>query len=134
MEPQKVRLERPRPAYYSDEFKHGIIQEHLKTGINRAELQRKYGIKGHSAIKRWMESLSYVANAENNATLDSNRVELAKKDTSLDSATTKAMAAEIKRLKQQLDDERLRSEMLNRMVDLAEKTYKITVRKNSNTK
>lgn len=130
----KAHVKRIIPAYYSNEFKHAVVQEHLKTGINRAELQRKYGIKGHSAIKRWMESLSYVANAENNATLDSNRVELVKQDTSLDSATTKAMAAEIKRLKQQLEDERLRTEMLNRMVDLAEKTYKITVRKNSSTK
>jgi len=130
----KIHAKRIIPAYYSEEFKHAVVQEHLTTGINRAELQRKYGIKGHSAIKRWMESLGYAANAENNATLEPNQVELAKKDTSLDSATTKAMAAEIKRLKQQLEDERLRSEMLNRMVDLAEKTYKISVRKNSNTK
>ncbi len=134
MESQKVRLNRPIPTYYSDEFKHGIVQEHLKTGVGRAELQRKYGIKGHSAIKRWMESLGYVGAEENNATLELNPVVLSKKDTSIDSAATKAMAAEIKRLKQQLEDERLRTEMLNRMVDLAEKTYKITVRKNSNTK
>ena len=130
----KFHKKRIIPAYYSDEFKQAVIQEHLTTGISRTALQRKYGIKGHSAIKSWMESLSYVANAENNAILEPNQVELAKKDTSLDSATTKAMAAEIKRLKQQLEDERLRSEMLNRMVDLAEKTYKISVRKNSNTK
>jgi transposase-like protein len=130
----KIRNKRPKPAYYSDEFKQGIIQEYLKGGISKSKLQYKYGIKGRSSISYWMLNYGYSVVSENNAILELNPVELAKKDTSIDSATTKAMAAEIKRLKQQLDDERLRSEMLNRMVDLAEKTYKITVRKNSNTK
>jgi hypothetical protein len=49
-------------------------------------------------------------------------------------SSDRALELEIKLLKRQLEDERLRSEMLNRMVDLAEKTYKIPVRKNSNTK
>jgi len=133
MERSKTRKNWRSGSYYSDAFKHGIIEEYLKTGVSRRCLLRKYDIKGNSTITRWMEMLGYSPKAENNATLELNPVELAKKDT-LDSATTKAMAAEIKRLKQQLDDERLRSEMLNRMVDLAEKTYKITVRKNSNTK
>ncbi len=130
----KINVKRARPAYYSDEFKHGIIQEYLKGGISKSKLQSKYGIKGKSSIFRWMLNYGYSVVTENNAILDTNPVELAKKDTSLDSATTKTMAAEIKRLKQQLEDERLRTEMLNRLVDLAEKTYKITVRKNSDTK
>lgn len=134
MEKVKFRKDWHEPRYYSESFKKSVIEEYLRTGISKSKISYKYGIKGNSTISKWMHKLGYSGSQEKCAFLEINPVELGKKDTAIESATTKAMAAEIKRLKQQLEDERLRTEMLNRMVDLAEKTYKITVRKNYNTK
>ena len=123
-------------AIYSESFKRGIIEEYLLTGASKMQLQRKHGIKFKSAIITWMKALGYRdvhRNISNLATV--NTIDLPKKSKSPHLlATEQALELEIKLLKRQLEDERLRSEMLNRMVDLAEKTYKIPVRKNSNTK
>jgi len=119
---------------YSEAFKRQVVEEHLRTGIPKAHLQTKYGIKFKSAIFQWMREQGYVSRSGNNPNLGLiNKQELAKKHLPKDSKTLE-LEAKIKLLERQLEDERLRTEMLNRMVDLAEKTYKIPVRKNSNTK
>jgi transposase-like protein len=134
MDKNQSRAERSRPVYFSDEFKREVIEEYLRGGSCKREVQRKYGIKRHSAIHEWMQFFGYTAIEEKGLNLALlKQLELAKKDLST-SAQTVELVAKVRLLEKQLEEERLRSELYSRMIDLAEKTYKITVRKNSNTK
>ena len=134
MKEEKVKVKRTRPTHYSDEFKRGIIEEYLSTGVSKCQIQRKYGLKRHSTIHSWMKMLNYSDSFEKGCKLESiNQLALAKKSDSK-SASMPELEAKIKLLEKQLEDERLKSEFYNRMIDLAERTYKIPVRKNSGTK
>jgi hypothetical protein len=106
----------------------------LATGISKQKLQFKYGIRGKSAIYNWMQRYRYTTNYKKAVKLELINDPILAKQPILKSTSTIELEAKIKLLERQLEDERLRSEMLNRMVDLAEKTYKIPVRKNSGTK
>lgn len=120
-------------ARHTEAFKREIIELHLRTGESKSSLQRRYKIRGKSAITHWMGMLGYSEISGNISRLTiQNCMEVAKK--SNPTTSIENLEARIKLLEKQLEDERLRSEMLNRMVDLAEKTYKIPVRKNSDTK
>lgn len=129
MEQHKIEIRQ----LYSEAFKRAVIEEYLSSGASKMDIQRKHGIMFKSAIVTWMKKLGYTETREKVARLTLiNRTEVAKK--SNPTRPVEDLEAKIKLLESQLEDERLRSEMLNRMVDLAEKTYKIPVRKNSNTK
>ena len=127
---------REKAIEYPEVYKRQIIEEYLLTGIPKLHLQRKYGIRFKSAISTWMKKLGYADIYLNKPNLDNiNVIELSRKPKDENKVLSdQAFELQIKLLKRQLEDERLRSEMLNRMVDLAEKTYKIPVRKNFNTK
>jgi hypothetical protein len=134
MEKQKVKQDRIERSYLPDYAKRKIIEEHLSTGLSTYQIEKKYGIKKHGALHQWMRSLGYSDVDKNTVNLARlKQPEVAKKDPSK-SPQTFELELKIRFLEKQLEDERLRTEMLNRMVDLAEKTYKIPVRKNFNTK
>jgi transposase len=134
MEEQKAKQKRDAPSYFSESFKREIIEEYLKSGEAKYRIQARYGIKGKSAIHVWMQQLGYSDITGKGVNLEPiNQWDLAKKSTPKSSHTLE-LEAKIRLLERQLDDERLRSELYNRMIDLAEKTYKIPVRKNFNTK
>ena len=119
---------------YSEAFKRSVVEDYLASGLAKERIQLKHGIRSKSAIHQWMTTYGYTDTVEKAAKLDLvNQIPLAKKSVSKPSSTSE-LEAKIKFLERQLEDERLRSELYNRMIDLAEKTYKIPVRKNSNTK
>jgi transposase len=118
---------------YSESFKRQVIEEYLRSGATKMEIQRKYGIAYKSGIVTWMKKFGYTEGYGGFSNLTSlKRIEVAKK--SNPTTSSENLEARVKLLEKQLEDERLRTELLNRMIDLAEKTYKIPVRKNSNTK
>ena len=135
MEKIVVATQRAKTIHYSEAFKREIISEHLRTGIPKDHLQKKYGIKFKSAIFEWMKALGYAQTNGNNANLGLiNRPELAKKTSKNPPSSLSELENEIALLKRRLEDEQLRAQMYNRMIDIAEKEYKISIRKNSNTK
>jgi transposase len=134
MEEQKLRRDRIERNYQPDSFKRQLIEEYLSTDLSRYQIEQKYGIKKHGALIAWMKCLGYSDSDKNAVNLEAiKQKELAKKEI-IKSSQTVELEMKIRLLEKQLEDERLRSEMLNRMVDLAEKTYKIPVRKNFSTK
>ena len=134
MEEQKVRSNRIERNYLPDSFKRQLIEEYLNTSLSKYQVEQKYGIKKHGALSAWMKYLGYADSDKNEINLEAiKQPELAKKEP-VKSSQTLELEKKIQLLEKQLEDERLRSDMLNRMVDLAEKTYKIPVRKNFNTK
>ena len=108
--------------YYSDEFKKSVVDEVLKGVLNKEEARYKYGIKGSSAVLNWIRKFDV-----------SNSLEMKKKRTPQPKETTQ-LEAENKRLREELELERLRVLSLNVMIDLAEEHFKVPIRKKSGAK
>lgn len=122
---------------YSETFKRRVIDEYLVSGVPKLIIQRKHGIKFKSAIATWIKQLGYSdADKKISILRVSNQLELAKKYTTEQSPQkdTKALEKRIKELEGQLEDEKIRTEMLSRMIDVAETELKVPIRKKSNTK
>ena len=110
-----------RVNFYSEVFKKAVVQEVLSGGLCKDEARRKYGIRGNSAILNWMRKFD-VSNAS---------AMKAKKKQERTSKSNEELEAENLRLKQELEIEQLRSRALNVMIDIAEKQFKIPIRKKS---
>jgi len=123
-----------RKRIFSKDFKRRVIEEYLKTGHSKEQIQLRYGIKGNSSIQKWMKLMGYVDVYQKEINLEITINDTLGKKPTTKSSETLQLEVRIKLLERQLEDERLRAEMYDRMIDLAEKTYKIPVRKNSNTK
>jgi transposase len=120
---------------YSETFKRSVIDEYLVSGVPKLIVQRKHGIKFKSAIITWMRQLGYTDKKVSILRL-SNQLELAKKYTpeQPSSKDDKSLEKRIKELEKQLEDEKIRTEMLSRMIDIAETEFKVPIRKKRNTK
>jgi len=110
--------------YYSDEFKKSIVDEVLNGILSKEEARCKYGIKGSSAVLNWIRKF------------DVNKSKSMKpKKNSVESGNSfEELEAENARLKQELDIEQLRNRALNVMIDIAERQFKIPIRKKPGAK
>jgi transposase-like protein len=107
---------------YSDDFKKSVVKEVLQGYIGKDEARRVYGIKGKSAVLNWIRKF---APSETN---------LMKKPPLPKPKETTPLEMENKRLRDELELERLRVLSLNVMIDLAEEQFNIPIRKKSGAK
>lgn len=123
-------------THYTRAFKHSVIEEYLKGDTTKAELVRKYDIKIHGGILRWMRQLGYVEDAEKGRYLPLlKQLPLpSKKINKTTPSSNESQEQRIKDLERLLEDEQLRSEAYRRIIDIAEKEYNIPIRKKHNTK
>jgi transposase len=122
--------------HYDQAFKRKVIEEYLATGCTKMFLLRKYDIQFKSAIQTWMRILGYRdTNAEPQkfkfgkiifTSLPKN-----KKNSDTDSAK---LQKKIVALERQLEDEKLRSEAYARIIEKAEKEFKIPIKKKPGTR
>ena len=108
--------------HYSDVFKKSIVKEVLDGHITKEEARRRYGIKGKSSVLYWIRKFAELQTYEMNK-----KRQPKPKDSSL-------LEAENKRLREELELERLRVLSLNVMIDLAEEHFKVPIRKKSGAK
>lgn len=122
--------------HYPLEFKHAVIKEYLAGGTSHKALLRKYDIKIHGGIVRWMQRLGYVEVPVKDRYLPSLKpLSLSsKKVNKASSADAASQEQRIKQLERLLEDEQLRSEAYRRIIDIAEKEYNIPIRKKPGTK
>ena len=108
-----------------------IIEEYLKGGRTKVEIWRQYTgyDQEHGQILRWMRQLGYV---ENN--LPSRSLSLPIMSDNKPKPAVEELQKKIKQLEQQLLDSQLKEEAYRRMIDIAEKELKISIRKKPNTK
>ena len=122
--------------HYGQTFKRKVIEEYLATGCTKIFLLRKYDIQFKSAIQTWMRVLGYTdPNAEPQkfkfgkiifTSLPKN-----KKNSDTDSVKLQKKIVELER---QLEDEKLRSEAYARIIEKAEKEFKIPIKKKPGTR
>lgn len=138
--------------YYSKEFKIKVVKEFLKGDVSKVFLQRKYNILGHSTIKNWVEN--YHKDKFNNDTFKSKaniekskneilkttnyfilgNVIMSKEQTELlekMAKQVKELEQEVNKLQKERDTYKYESLILNKLVDVAEKNYKIQIKKNT---
>ena len=107
---------------YSDEFKMSVIKEVLSGHMCKDEARRQYGIKGKSTVLNWIRKF------------DTSGTYQMKKNLPASQRGTSELEAENKRLREELELERLRTLSLNVMIDLAEEQFKVPIRKKSGAK
>lgn len=103
---------------FSETFKLHVINEVLSGRLSKEDARRRYKIKGKSAILSWLRKFG-SPNFVNMSDPSSNQEDL---------------QAKIKRLEQALEDALLKAEGYSKMIDIAERELKISIRKKSNTK
>ena len=114
---------------FTDDDRILIVREYLESGVSAEEIIKKYHISSRSVLFSWMDKF---LNGKDLLPLQPEPVDddMAKtKDERL-----KEKDAEIKRLRKALELEKLRSHAYSTMIDLAEQTFNIPVRKKSGTK
>lgn len=121
---------------YSLEMRHKICREHLEDGTKLADLVRKYELSCHSLIHSWLRTLGYLPGINRRTKVAYIHVEkcLDLKTTNKKADSLTVDQKQIELLKKELEDARLLAEGYRRMIEIAEKELKISIRKKPNTK
>lgn len=114
---------------YPDELKLRVVKEYLSTDISQEELKLKYGFRGTSTLYNWISKFDIPK--PNDGFFKKQEV-MSKEDRK--SKLELDQEARIKKLESDLAYEKLRTEALNTMIDIAEDRFKVPIRKKSGTK
>jgi len=106
---------------YSESLKQEVVRSVRLGLLSKAEAKRKYDIKGHSEVLKWIRKFEDTEHRFNNS------MDYSKSD-------KKALIKRIKELERQLEDEQIRSFGYSKMIDIAEDQLKISIRKKSDAK
>ena len=117
MEETTNREEKRTQRDYNLGFKLAVVAQVERGEMSYKQAQAAYGIQGRSTVLKWLRkhgSLSW----------SNPRVH-----TMSSPQTKETPAQKIKRLEKQLADERLKNEILNRMIDLSDGQHGTSIRK-----
>ncbi|HKJ82119.1 MAG TPA: hypothetical protein VJ954_08850 [Ignavibacteriaceae bacterium] len=121
--------------------RHQIIQELLSSNCTRTEIWRKYTgqAEEHGSLLRWMQQLGYPPEIQvRRSIFGGNKNVMAKKPITTekqeDSFEILQLKKRIEELENQLKDAEMKAIAFSTMVDIAEKEFKIPIRKKLNTK
>ena len=107
-------------SHYPLEFKRMVCELFLKGDKNKEEIRKEFDIRGKSTLLNWLRKFGYVE-SQSKPNQEFPFMAKSKKETS------KSLEKENEELKLQL-------EMYKRMISLAEKEFKISIIKKSDTK
>lgn len=120
---------------YSEAFRREVIEEYLSSNVSKMFLLRKYGIKMKSGIQRWMKLYGYEDNKQPVIIkFSAVRSHALIRKMNTGNASKKQLEEKVKELERQLEDEKLRTEAYERMIEKAEKELKVPIRKKPATK
>jgi transposase len=125
---------------FLEQEKHVIIQDFLKSGKSKNEIWREYtGRADHGRLLQWMRDLGYLSSSQQlMPKLASNGFNMAKKKVEPKSSEEEFEQLQLKNriveLEKQLKEAELKAIAFSTMVDIAEKEFKIPIRKKFNTK
>lgn len=130
--------------YYTEAEKHRIIQELISTQCTKAEIWEKYTgqEEEHGQLLRWMKALGYNTGIKTRRpNIVSNLYSMPKKkikpnQVNIENETFENLQLKkrIAELEKQLKDAELKAIAFSTMVDIAEREFKIPIRKKLNTK
>jgi CRISPR/Cas system-associated endonuclease Cas1 len=126
--------------YFTEEEKHKVIKEFISTKCTKQQIWHKYTgeTAEHGQLVRWMRRLGYDTavkrrrpNIASNFHQMPDNIQQKLQDQSFENLQLKKRVAE---LEKQLKDAELKAIAYSAMVDLAEKEFKVPIRKKLNTK
>jgi hypothetical protein len=130
-----------RGSSFTISERHQIIQEMLVSNCTRAGIWKKYTGQSeeHGFLLRWMRQLGYPMELTvRRTTFGGDKNLMAKKQTTTakeeDSFEILQLKKRITELENQLKDAEMKAIAFSTMVDIAEKEFKIPIRKKLNTK
>ncbi len=124
------------PTVFTEEFKKKIISEYLESDLTKREILDKYGIRSNSAIQSWMRKYGIsdpFGKKDYLGVINLDRLKKKPQPSELE-LEKKALEKRIRELEQKLAEEQIRTEMLTRVIEIAESDYKLNIRKKPNTK
>lgn len=125
----KPKKREKRRTKYSEGLKRKISKEYLAGKASYAILAEEHGLANKGVVK---EFVRWYKRELNSVLLNANQVKGSGKDEDLKSGDLK-VNQEVERLRKELELERLRVEMLETMIDEAERSLSIDIRKKSGT-
>jgi len=118
-EPQRARRSQ---RDYNLGFKLAVVSQVEKGEMTYKQAQKTYGIQGRSTVLSWLRK---------HGNLDWNNPQ----EHFMSSPKQKETPAQkIKRLEQELNDERMRNKILNTMIDISDEQYGTAIRKKCSPK
>lgn len=114
------------------DIKDKVIQEYLSTGCGYRKLQEKYGI-GRATICNWVQVYQGIYGIPKTTLQQKHYISPMKKKEKQADANQAALLEKIASLERQLKHEELRSEVLDKLIDVAEKQLNISIRKKPGT-
>jgi hypothetical protein len=126
-----TRRVRSKTRSISKSQRHEIIQEYLSGEETKAAVWKRHTgrEKEKGGLLRWMRQLGYLDKNEGE-----NVIALIPMSIQKPKRTKEELERRIKELESQLLDSQLKEEAYRRMIDIAEKDLKISIRKKPNTK
>jgi transposase len=134
------KIIRKPSKYFSDSEKHLIIQEMLETGCTKRDIWEKYTRQEeeHGQLLRWMRKFGYNDGIPTRRpNFVANPILMKKKSVTNESSESfenLQLKKRISELEKQLKDAEMKAIAFSTMVDIAEKEFKIPIRKKINTK
>lgn len=141
---RQKRIIQKRQKDFGEAEKHAIIQELIETQCTKSEIWRKYTgqEEEHGQLLRWMKQLGYNTGIKiRRPNIVTQLHAMPKKQKPPQMLTesesnfeTLQLKKRIKELEAQLQDAEMKAIAFSTMVDIAEKEFKIPIRKKFNTK
>lgn len=117
-------------TYRYDELEKGpIIVEFLKGALNAEEFVEKYHICSVQTLYAWVGK--FLTQQESVSLSEQNDIDMARKSKD---DQIKELKEELKKAQKEAEMQKLRATAYDKMIDLAEKTFNIPIRKKSGTK
>ena len=132
----EMKPERQQRIYLTDDQKHTMSREMLAGGLTKNEICKKYTGRedDHGHIIRWMRELGYMSNERSRFVSNSLQMkEKNKTDHNTESFEILQLKKRIEELENQLKDAEMKAIAFSTMVDIAEREFKIPIRKKVNT-
>jgi len=111
---------------YSEEFKRFVCNDYLTGSLTRREVEVKYNI-GNSRLTYWLREKGYDY-------VKSRIVPLPSMKPPLNNSSEKDSRESVSELKKELQEAQLLAEAYRKMIEIAEREFKINIVKKSNTK
>lgn len=112
--PENKRKKRTQRDYTMG-FKLAVISQVEKGEMTYKQAQKAYGIQGRSTVLVWLRKHG--------------NLDWSQPRTLIMAKSKETPAQQIKRLERELSDERLKNEILNKMIDLSDQQYGTGIRK-----
>ena len=111
---------------YSRAFKLQVVEEILRGEITKEQARRKYGLRSKSGVLNWMRKFGVASYRQIPDCFERMKEE--------EIVNQSALEKRVRELERALEDAQLKAEGYSRMIDIAERELKISIRKKSFTK